>query len=216
MRQLAGCEVFGERGGKGRKKSDDLKRCRSRAEVASAGECRTVPMTCTSISIARQPRFARWPLSNVARSSAFFLFFFSRCLLVILAYSSGQMGRFSKAQLRAYATSLSAWELPRKPSTVAPPDVCTNEDMDPVPAHLRTWTGWTFALYCVYCAILFREMGSIANAFAALLKGVPISSTLYVLFQYTLYHSASICLYRHPPRRSFPSRRTAAPKLKWG
>ncbi|KAF2157868.1 uridine permease-like protein Fui1 [Myriangium duriaei CBS 260.36] len=44
-------------------------------------------------------------------------------------------------------TSLSAWELPRETSSIAPDYVWTNKDMDPVPPKNQTWSVWTWMAY---------------------------------------------------------------------
>ncbi|KAI8931474.1 hypothetical protein NX059_011142 [Plenodomus lindquistii] len=52
-----------------------------------------------------------------------------------------------KAQLRL--TQPSSWRLPKQSSSVAPPDVWTNSDMDPVPPERRTWGRGAFVTYWV-------------------------------------------------------------------
>lgn len=44
-------------------------------------------------------------------------------------------------------TRLSGWVLPKQTSSVAPPHVWSNADMDPVPPERRTWTAWVFVIY---------------------------------------------------------------------
>ncbi|KAL6242011.1 hypothetical protein RBB50_010922 [Rhinocladiella similis] len=51
------------------------------------------------------------------------------------------------ADAKAKATSVKAWELPKGESSVAPPDVWSNIDQDPVPPERRTWSGWSFLGY---------------------------------------------------------------------
>ncbi|KAK4936473.1 hypothetical protein LTR10_022636 [Elasticomyces elasticus] len=53
----------------------------------------------------------------------------------------------SGATVKARATTLSAWELPKQDSALAPPNVWTNADMDPVPPQYQTWTLWTWMAY---------------------------------------------------------------------
>lgn len=53
----------------------------------------------------------------------------------------------SKQTLKARCTTLSAWELPKQPSAIAPDYVWTNKDMDPVPPEDQTWTIWTWMAY---------------------------------------------------------------------
>lgn len=54
---------------------------------------------------------------------------------------------YSKETIKARCTSLKAWELPKQESALAPPDVWTNADMDPVPPQFQTWTLWTWMAY---------------------------------------------------------------------
>lgn len=49
--------------------------------------------------------------------------------------------------LKARMTSVSAWQLPKEESSIAPDDVWSNKDMDPAPAEYRRWTTWTFFTY---------------------------------------------------------------------
>ncbi|KAK5117169.1 hypothetical protein LTR85_008937 [Meristemomyces frigidus] len=53
----------------------------------------------------------------------------------------------SKQTLKARCTTISAWELPRHDSSLAPDYVFTNKDMDPVPPEDQTWTLWTWMAY---------------------------------------------------------------------
>ncbi|KAI0484972.1 uracil permease [Xylariaceae sp. FL0804] len=50
-----------------------------------------------------------------------------------------------KARLRL--TEPASWKLPKQESSIAPPDVWTNADQDPVPPERLTWTQWTFVSY---------------------------------------------------------------------
>ncbi|KAI1854981.1 hypothetical protein JX265_012336 [Neoarthrinium moseri] len=51
----------------------------------------------------------------------------------------------NKANLRL--TQPSSWALPKQESSIAPPDVWTNADQDPVPPEKRTWTKRAFFTY---------------------------------------------------------------------
>ncbi|MCJ1353488.1 MAG: hypothetical protein MMC33_003474 [Icmadophila ericetorum] len=53
----------------------------------------------------------------------------------------------SKQTVRERCTSLKSWELPKQESALAPPDVWTNKDMDPVPPEDQTWSLWTWMAY---------------------------------------------------------------------
>uniref|UniRef100_A0A8H7TUX6 Uracil permease n=1 Tax=Bionectria ochroleuca TaxID=29856 RepID=A0A8H7TUX6_BIOOC len=50
-----------------------------------------------------------------------------------------------KLELRL--TQPESWKLPKQHSSIAPPDVWTNADQDPIPPELRTWTEITFITY---------------------------------------------------------------------
>jgi hypothetical protein len=52
-----------------------------------------------------------------------------------------------KLQLRL--TKPWSWRLPKQSSSIAPPDVWTNADMDPVPPEKRTWGRGAFVTYWV-------------------------------------------------------------------
>jgi len=53
----------------------------------------------------------------------------------------------SGSTVRKRLTTVKAWELPKQTSALAPPDVWTNADMDPVPIENQTWTIWTWMAY---------------------------------------------------------------------
>ena len=48
----------------------------------------------------------------------------------------------SKETVKARCTTAKAWQLPKQDSALAPPDVWTNADMDPVKPEHQTWTLW--------------------------------------------------------------------------
>ncbi len=50
-------------------------------------------------------------------------------------------------QLKERCTTVSAWQLPKQKSALAPDHVWTNEDMDPVRIENQTWTLWTWMAY---------------------------------------------------------------------
>jgi NCS1 family nucleobase:cation symporter-1 len=52
-----------------------------------------------------------------------------------------------KEAVKARLTNIKAWELPKHKSSLAPEDVWTNADMDPVPLEFQTWTIWTWIAY---------------------------------------------------------------------
>ncbi|KAK9776234.1 putative Uracil permease [Seiridium cardinale] len=53
----------------------------------------------------------------------------------------------SQEKVRLRLTQPSSWKLPKQESSIAPPDVWTNADQDPVPPERLTWTQWTFVTY---------------------------------------------------------------------
>lgn len=53
----------------------------------------------------------------------------------------------AKAKVRLRLTEPSSWKLPKQTSSIAPPDVWTNADQDPVPREKQTWDGFAFVLY---------------------------------------------------------------------
>jgi cytosine/uracil/thiamine/allantoin permease len=53
----------------------------------------------------------------------------------------------SKERFKAYVTTTEAWVLPKEESAIAPENIWTNRDLDPVPEGMRTWTPTTFVLY---------------------------------------------------------------------
>jgi NCS1 family nucleobase:cation symporter-1 len=53
----------------------------------------------------------------------------------------------SKRQIKDRLTTVKAWELPKQDSALAPEDVWTNADMDPVKPENQTWTIWTWMAY---------------------------------------------------------------------
>ncbi|KAF4616222.1 hypothetical protein G7Y89_g15185 [Cudoniella acicularis] len=53
----------------------------------------------------------------------------------------------TKQQLKERCTTVSAWELPKQKSALAPDYVWTNSDMDPTPLENQTWSLWTWMAY---------------------------------------------------------------------
>ncbi|KAJ9144910.1 NCS1 nucleoside transporter family [Pleurostoma richardsiae] len=56
-------------------------------------------------------------------------------------------------KVRARLTDASSWRLPKQTSTLAPPHVWSNSDMDPVPPEKQTWNMWTWMGYWASDAI---------------------------------------------------------------
>ncbi|CAI6088368.1 unnamed protein product [Clonostachys chloroleuca] len=53
----------------------------------------------------------------------------------------------AKKKLELRFTEPESWKLPKQHSSIAPPNVWTNADQDPIPPELRTWTEMTFITY---------------------------------------------------------------------
>ncbi|KAH7109109.1 uracil permease [Dendryphion nanum] len=58
-----------------------------------------------------------------------------------------ERGHAAKEKTRLRLTEPSSWKLPKQSSSIAPPDVWTNSDMDPVPLEKRTWGKSAFVTY---------------------------------------------------------------------
>lgn len=58
-------------------------------------------------------------------------------------------GRRAAQKARLRITQPSSWKLPKQSSSIAPSDVWTNSDMDPVPPERRTWGRGAFVTYWV-------------------------------------------------------------------
>ncbi|KAH8900424.1 hypothetical protein GQ53DRAFT_708244 [Thozetella sp. PMI_491] len=90
----------------------------------------------------------------------------------------------TRKQLVARCTSLSAWELPKEPSALAPDYVWSNKDMDPVAPEDQTWTAWTWMAYwATECISLgtWQTAGSILNSGLSWREAIPavaLGSTL--------------------------------------
>ena len=58
-----------------------------------------------------------------------------------------QRGHAAAQKAKMRVTQPSSWKLPKQPSSIAPPHVWTNVDMDPVPPERRTWGKTAFVTY---------------------------------------------------------------------
>ncbi|KAI0583775.1 uracil permease [Pyrenophora tritici-repentis] len=56
-------------------------------------------------------------------------------------------GHAVKEKVHQRLTDASSWRLPKQNSGIAPPDVWTNADMEPVPPEKRTWGKSAFVTY---------------------------------------------------------------------
>jgi nucleobase:cation symporter-1, NCS1 family len=52
-----------------------------------------------------------------------------------------------KSKVRLRLTEPDSWTLPKQESSIAPANVWTNADQDPVPREKQTWTKWSFIAY---------------------------------------------------------------------
>ncbi|KAF2724151.1 uridine permease-like protein Fui1 [Polychaeton citri CBS 116435] len=84
---------------------------------------------------------------------------------------SGQM-------LKQRCTSLRAWEVPKEESSIAPPYVRTNKDMDPTPPEDQTWTIWTWMGY--WCADMLN-LGTWQTASAIITVGLTWREAIPVM-----------------------------------
>jgi hypothetical protein len=60
-----------------------------------------------------------------------------------------ERGTAAMRKIRLRLTQPLSWKLPKQPSSIAPLDVWTNADMDPVPLERRTWGKGAFVTYWV-------------------------------------------------------------------
>ncbi|CAK7235703.1 hypothetical protein SCUCBS95973_009357 [Sporothrix curviconia] len=126
----------------------------------------------------------------------------------------------SKATVKARCTSLSAWELPREPSTVAPEHVWSNRDMDPV-VSLGSWqTGgsmlsadlsWREAIPAVVVGAFCTSIPMVLNGAIGADLHVPFSVIVRASFGYYLGylplsrgHLAVLPLFLIPPQKLRP------------
>ncbi|KAH6670291.1 uracil permease [Plectosphaerella plurivora] len=114
-----------------------------------------------------------------------------------------ERGHAAKEKAHLRLTQPSSWAIPKQPSSIAPPDVWTNIDMDPVPLERRTWgksafiTYWFSDLVTISTwstgsailttgltatdAILIVLLAGICNAVPTVLNGA-IGSSLHIPF----------------------------------
>lgn len=120
-------------------------------------------------------------------------------------FRSGASAKISAVnqKIKLRLTEPGSWKLPKQQSSIAPPDVWTNADQDPVPPEKQTWTEVTFLTYwfsdlvtisgwsaagsilttglSVTDAILITLMAGICNAIPTVLNGA-IGANLHVPF----------------------------------
>ncbi|KAI1810796.1 NCS1 nucleoside transporter [Poronia punctata] len=75
--------------------------------------------------------------------------------------------------------SLQAWELPKQDSTLAPPDVWTNKDMDPTPLKDQTWGTWSLL---AYWATDLMNLSTWQTASAILAVGLSWREAIPIMF----------------------------------
>lgn len=56
-------------------------------------------------------------------------------------------GEVMKEKAKLRLTTPSSWKLPKQNSSIAPDNVWTNVDLDPVPVERRTWGSSAFVTY---------------------------------------------------------------------
>ncbi|KAL3422668.1 ncs1 allantoate transporter [Phlyctema vagabunda] len=71
------------------------------------------------------------------------------------------------------------WRLPKQKSSVAPADVWSNADQDPVPPERRTWTGLTFVLYWFSDLVTYSTW---ANGATVVALGLTPSDAIWIVF----------------------------------
>ncbi|RAR10228.1 NCS1 nucleoside transporter family [Stemphylium lycopersici] len=109
----------------------------------------------------------------------------------------------AKDKIKLRMTTPSSWRLPKQDSSIAPPDVWTNADMEPVPPEKRTWGKSAFITYwfsdlvtistwssgsAIFTigltatdAVLITLVAGICNAIPTVLNGA-IGSNLHIPF----------------------------------
>ncbi|KAI4917752.1 hypothetical protein J4E85_009844 [Alternaria conjuncta] len=109
----------------------------------------------------------------------------------------------AKEKMKLRITQPSSWQLPKQNSSIAPPDVWTNADMEPVPPEKRTWGKSAFVTYwfsdlvtistwssgsAIFTlgltatdAVLITLVAGICNALPTVLNGA-IGSNLHIPF----------------------------------
>lgn len=58
-----------------------------------------------------------------------------------------ERGQAAKEKIKLRLTDPTSWKLSKQESSIAPPEVWTNADMDPVPPERRTWGKGAFITY---------------------------------------------------------------------
>lgn len=90
----------------------------------------------------------------------------------------------TKRQVKERCTTISAWQLPKQKSALAPAHIWTNEDMDPVKPENQTWTLWTWMAYWATDTI---NLGTWETASGILAVGLSWREAIPIVF---LPHSA--------------------------
>ncbi|KAI1823289.1 NCS1 nucleoside transporter [Xylaria intraflava] len=85
----------------------------------------------------------------------------------------------SATEIRRRCTSLHSWELPKQPSTLAPPHVWTNKDMDPTPIEQQTWGMWSIV---AYWATDLLNLAVFQTASAVLAVGLSWREAIPIMF----------------------------------
>ncbi|ETN42390.1 uncharacterized protein HMPREF1541_01544 [Cyphellophora europaea CBS 101466] len=83
-------------------------------------------------------------------------------------------------------TKASGWVLPKQTSSVAPPHVWSNADMDPVPPERRTWTGWVFVIYWFSDLVTVSTWSGASSVVAA---GLSAKDAIVIVLLATLWNA---------------------------
>lgn len=100
-----------------------------------------------------------------------------------MAFIHGERLRALRSNVSNRCTSLSAWELPKQESALAPESVWTNKDMDPVQPEEQTWSVWTWMAYWATDTIsvgTWQTAGSIVAVGLSWREAIPLVSLLFL------------------------------------
>lgn len=86
---------------------------------------------------------------------------------------------------------ISGWALPKQNSSVAPPNVWSNADQDPVPPERRTWTARTFVSYWFSDLVTVSTWSQGSSVVAA---GLSASDAMLICFVASMCNAVPIVL----------------------
>lgn len=96
----------------------------------------------------------------------------------------------TKDAVRRYSRP-SGWTLSKQVSSVAPANVWSNADQDPVPPERRTWTAWTFVLYWFSDLVTVSTWSQGSSVVAA---GLSATDAMLICFVASLCNAVPIVL----------------------